>query len=177
MKIGFHLPIAKGLAHTHKRAAQLGCEVAQIFVKNPRSWAEKAWSAADIEAFGRLFRDLPVVAHLSYLPNIARCDEDPRNLAGLLHEADLCTQAGIETMIVHCGSRENVERGIESVARAVGRVLASFPLSVLFEHAAGQGTAIGKNLPELIAMRKRVQDNGRTVFCLTRRTCSRRAMM
>jgi apurinic endonuclease APN1 len=144
----------------------LGCEVVQIFVKNPRSWAEKSWSEADRDAFGRFFRDLPVVAHLSYLPNIARSDEEPRNLAGLLHEARLCAEVGIGAMVVHCGSRKDVEKGIESVARSVGQVLAAFPLSVLLENAAGQGTAIGKNLSELIAVRGRVQDAERIGFCL-----------
>ena len=41
MHIGFHLPIAKGFEHTHREAKRLGCEVVQIFVKNPRSWARK----------------------------------------------------------------------------------------------------------------------------------------
>ena len=55
MKIGFHVPIAKGFEHTYREATRLGCDVIQIFVKNPRSWAEKSWSSADREAFGRLF--------------------------------------------------------------------------------------------------------------------------
>ncbi len=166
MKIGFHVPIAKGFEHAYREAARLGCDVIQIFVKNPRSWAEKSWSSADREAFGRLFRNLPVVAHLSYLPNIARSDEEPRNLAGFLHEAKLCAELGIETMVIHCGSRESSEKGLDVAAWSVDQVLAAYPLSVLLENAAGQGHALGKTLSELAALRARVRDLDRVGYCL-----------
>jgi len=166
VKIGFHVPIAKGFEHTYREARRLGCDVIQIFVKNPMSWAEKSWSDADREAFGRLFGALPVVAHLSYLPNIARSDEEPKNLAGFLHEAKLCAELGIETMVVHCGSRESIEKGLDAAARSVERVLAAYPLSVLLENAAGQGHAVGKNIPELAALRARVGDADRVGLCL-----------
>ncbi len=166
MKIGFHVSIAKGLEHAYREATRLGCDVIQMFVKNPRSWAEKSWSRADREAFRRLFHHLPVVAHLGYLPNIARSDEDPRNLAGLLHEARLCVDLGIETMVVHCGSRESSEKGLDVAAWSVEQVLAAYPLSVLLENAAGQGHAVGKTLPELTALRARVRDLDRVGYCL-----------
>ena len=166
MKIGFHVPIAKGFEHTRREARRLGCDVIQIFVKNPRSWAEKSWSGADRETFGRVFHDLPVVAHLSYLPNIARSDEEPKNLAGFLHEAKLCAELGIETMVVHCGSRESIEKGLDAAAWSVEQVLDAYPVSVLLENAAGQGKAVGKTLSELAALRARVRDASRVGFCL-----------
>ncbi len=166
MKIGFHVPIAKGLEQTYRDAVRLGCEVIQIFVKNPRSWVEKSWKDSDRETFARLFGDLPVVAHLSYLPNIARSDEDPRNLAGFMHEAGLCAELGIKAIVAHCGSRESVKKGIDVAARAVGEVLAAYPVSVLLENAAGQGGAIGKSIAELIALHKAVGDRKRVSFCL-----------
>ena len=52
-------------------------------------------------------------------------------------------------MVAHCGSRESVEKGIDGAARAIGEVLAAFPISVLLENAAGQGGAIGKSITEL----------------------------
>ena len=166
MKIGFHLPIAKGFAHTYREAMRLGCEVVQIFVKNPRSWAEKSWSDADREVFGRLFLGLPVVAHLTYLPNIARSDEEPKNLAGFLHEAKLCTELGIETMVVHCGSRESIDKGLDIAAKSVEQVLAAYSVSVLLENAAGQGNALGKTPAELAGLRARVGNPERVGFCL-----------
>ena len=75
--------------HLTPRLLVLRRSVIQIFVKNPRGWARKAWSDKEREQFARLFHDLPVVAHLSYLPNIARADEEPQNREGILHEAAL----------------------------------------------------------------------------------------
>jgi apurinic endonuclease APN1 len=166
MRIGFHLPIAKGFERTYAEAVRLGCEVVQIFVKNPRSWAEKSWKSKDIEIFRRLFAGIPVVAHLSYLPNIARSGEDSKSLAGLLHEARLCAELGIGTMVAHCGWHEKVERGIDGAARGIGEVLARSPLSVLLENGAGRDSAVGKNIPELIKLHSHVGDGARVGFCL-----------
>jgi hypothetical protein len=72
MKIGFHVSIAKGFDDALKGAKALGCEVVQVFVKNPRSWERRELSDADLAAFGRLSAEMPVFAHLSYLPNSRR---------------------------------------------------------------------------------------------------------
>jgi len=166
MRIGFHLPIAEGFDQTLRRAHALGCEVVQIFVKNPRSWGKKAWSDKDREAFGRLSAAVPVVAHLSYLPNLARSDEDGMSLSGFLHEAELCKEVGIEKMVVHCGSREDIARGIDGVARGVSAALTRFPLGVLLENSAGQGKVIGKNVDELVRIYRTIGDCERVGFCL-----------
>ncbi len=166
MRIGFHLPIARGFEHTHREARRLGCEIAQIFVKNPRSWAPKSWSDGSRQAFARLFFDLPVIAHLSYLPNIARSDEDARNLEGLLHEAELCADLGIGWLVVHCGSREDAAAGIEVAAGSVREVLRGSPTSILLENSAGQGKVIGKSIGELAQIFEAVGDPKRVGFCL-----------
>jgi apurinic endonuclease APN1 len=166
VKIGFHLPIAKGFEHTYRQAEHLGCEIAQIFVKNPRSWARKTWSDRDRETFARLFRDIPVVAHLSYLPNIAKSDEQPVNREAFLHEATLCAQLGIANLVVHCGSREDTEKGIEIAAWTITQALSDSPVSVLLENSAGQGNAIGKNLRELAAIFEQTGGQERVGFCL-----------
>jgi apurinic endonuclease APN1 len=166
MRIGFHLPIAKGFEHTAREARRLGCEVAQIFVKNPRSWAPKTLSDNEREAFRRLFSDIPVTAHLSYLPNIARADEEPKNSAALLHEAHLCAELGIADLVVHCGSRDSARKGIDAAARTVGQALAASPVSILLETSAGQGNAIGKDLQQLAAISRLVADKERVGFCL-----------
>lgn len=166
MHLGFHLPIGKGFEHTYEEAKRLDCEVVQVFVKNPRSWAQKSWAEKDREAFGRLFTDISVVAHLSYLPNIARADEEPKNGAGLLHEAELCAEIGISRLVVHCGSREDVKKGIDVAAASVREVLRSSPVSVLLENSAGQGNVIGKSVEELARIFDAVGNADRVGFCL-----------
>jgi deoxyribonuclease-4 len=166
MRVGFHLPIARGLEHTHREAQRLGCEIVQIFVKNPRSWAQKSWSQESRRVFARLFVDLPVIAHLSYLPNIARSDQEPRNLKALLHEAGLCADLGIGWMVVHCGSREDTARGIDVAAGSVREVLRNSPTSILLENSAGQGNVIGKSTEELTQIFEAIGDAQRVGFCL-----------
>jgi len=166
VKIGFHLPISKGFAWTHHEATRLGCEVVQIFVKNPRSWGEKILSDESREDFLRLFHDLPVVAHLSYLPNLARIDEDQRHLKAIFHEAMLCTQLGIDTLIMHCGSRKQRKRGMANIAEGVDRVLAAFGISVMLENAAGQGDSLGTSIPELGEIYHRISAKSRVSLCL-----------
>jgi deoxyribonuclease IV len=166
MKIGFHLPISGGFEHTHREAKRLGCEVVQVFVKNPRSWAKKTWTDRDRHAFRSLFSDLPVYAHLSYLPNVARADEDPKNIAGFLHEAELCTELGIRYLIVHCGFRDDRRKGLDVTARSVADILSTNPLTVLLENSAGQGNSIGSTIEDLMAICKRVEARDRLGFCL-----------
>ncbi len=166
VKIGFHLPISKGFEATHREAMRLGCEVLQIFVKNPRSWVEKQWSDDERELFSRLFGRMPVVAHLSYLPNPARIDEEPRNLRALLHEAALCQQLGITALVMHCGSRKERKRGIAKVAESVDRVLDAHNISIILEIAAGQGASIGTSIPELGAIIRQTSRKDRVSLCL-----------
>jgi deoxyribonuclease IV len=166
MHIGFHLPIAKGFEHTYREAKRLRCEVVQVFMKNPRSWARKTWADKDRKAFARLFVDLPVIAHLSYLPNIARADEDPKSLDGLLHEGALAAELGIRSMVVHCGSREDVRMGIHVAAMSVREVLRSCSISILLENSAGQGNVIGKTIGELAQICDAVGHGDRVGFCL-----------
>ena len=166
MKIGFHLPISKGFEWTRKEATRLGCEVIQIFVKNPRSWGEKRLADEECQLFLRLFHDLPVVAHLSYLPNLAASDEDGRSLRAFMHEAELACEVGIGSLVVHCGSREDILKGIDAVARSVSRVLARLPLSLLLETSAGQGKAIGKSVDELARIHRAIGAPDRVGFCL-----------
>jgi deoxyribonuclease-4 len=166
VKIGFHLPISKGFEWTRREAKRLGCEVVQIFVKNPRSWTEKRWSDEGRELFSRLIGDLPVIAHLSYLPNPARIDEEPRNLKALLHEAALCNQLGIPALVIHCGSRKDRQRGVEKVAESVDRILDTCGISIMLENAAGQGNSIGTSIPELGDIYRRISQKERVSLCI-----------
>jgi len=167
LQIGFHLPISKGFAWTLREAQRLQCDAIQIFVKNPRSWKERELKDGEIDQFRLLADEVPVTAHLSYLPNIAKTDEDGRNMKGFMHEAMLCTQLGIDRIVVHCGSREDRAKGIKFAAQAIDRVLEKYSgLSILLENAAGQGSSLGRDIPELTAILAAVENRGRAFLCL-----------
>ena len=166
MKLGFHVSISQGFDATLERAQKLGCEAIQIFVKNPRSWIRRTLSDKDIEAFGRLSAVLPVYAHLSYLPNLAKIDEDERNLKGLLHEASLCARLGIKYLVAHPGSRQDKTKGAKITADAVNALHGSYDVSILIENTAGQGSALGTSIEEMARIYENAGDKDRTLFCL-----------
>lgn len=166
MKIGFHLPISKGFDSTLCEANRLGCEVVQIFVRNPRSWKQKRWKEEDLEKFFALKTALPVYAHLSYLPNIARADEEPRSLEGFLHEVSLASELRIQSLVIHCGSRADQRKGAEVAAQTIDRVLEKYDISILLENAAGQGSTLGRDIPALGGIYKAVERKEKVFLCL-----------
>jgi len=167
LKIGVHIQISKGFKWTLKEAERLGCEVVQIFVKNPRSWANKIWKVEDRDGFKELSKKMEVYAHLSYLPNIAKIDLDERHLTGILKEASLCTQLGIRHLVVHCGSREDKKKGMYMVKTTIDRVLEQHSeMIVLIENSSGQGKAIGNSIEDLATIFEMVKYNDRMLLCL-----------
>jgi deoxyribonuclease IV len=166
MRIGFHISISKGFEWTFREAERLSCGAVQIFVKNPRSWAGKVWRDDDVESFRRLSGNTAVFAHLSYLPNLAATDEGDLNMKGFLGELELCRQLGIDSMVVHCGSREDKDRGMEVVAETVNRALDKYDINIMLETAAGQGRAIGANFPELATIYEKVERKEKVFLCL-----------
>jgi len=166
MRIGFHVSISKGFDDTLMRARELGCQAVQIFVKNPRSWAQRVLSDSDREAFARLSAQLPVFAHLSYLPNLAKIDGDERNLKGLLHEASLCAQLGIGSLVVHPGSRADRLAGAKMTAEAINRVHHEEDITVLIENTAGQGNAVGRSIEEMARIYENISRKQKVAFCI-----------
>lgn len=166
MKVGFHLSVAQGFAWTYEEAKRLGCEAIQIFVKNPRSWATKVWRDEEVWAFKMIRAQLEVFAHLSYLPNLAKIDLDERHMAAFVHEVELCVQLGIETIVVHCGSRPDTTMGLQMTARAINAVLENHEIKVLIENASGQGNAIGKDISELGSIYSDIERRDKVGLCL-----------
>ncbi|OPY67558.1 MAG: putative endonuclease 4 [Syntrophorhabdus sp. PtaU1.Bin050] len=166
MKVGFHISIAGGFGKALEEARRLHCDVVQIFVKNPRSWAEKSWQDEEVEAFRKLSSEIPVFAHLSYLPNLAKIDEDERHMKGFLHEVRLCCLLGIPAIVVHCGSRKEREKGIAMTAQAVNEVMERFDIRILLENSSGQGSSIGGNVDELAGIYGRISRKEKVFLCL-----------
>jgi deoxyribonuclease IV len=166
MKLGFHISISGGFDAALEGALKLGCEAIQIFVKNPRSWSERELADRDIEAFGRLSAVLPVYAHLSYLPNLAKIDDDERSLKGLLHEASLCARLGIRYLVAHPGSHPDKSRGAQMTAMAVNTVHDNYDLTVLIENTAGQGSALGADIAEMARLYEGIKNKEKALFCI-----------
>jgi deoxyribonuclease-4 len=178
--LGAHVSIAGGLPTAIGRAEELGCEAAQIFVKNASQWRgrplgyeeEMGFCAAhEAAALG------PIVAHASYLINLAARDETilARSRAALADELVRCDRLGVEGLVVHPGAHlgagedEGMERIATSLEAVLGVALAERPglgTRVLLENTAGQGTVLGFRNAQLAAMRAASGHPERVGYCL-----------
>lgn len=173
--LGAHCSIAGGLPLAFPRALDLGCTAIQIFVKNPSQWRGKTLLEEECAAFGaaHLASGIePLLAHSSYLPNLAATDLEilAKSIAGLRDELERCSRLGVPALVMHPGAHLGAgeEAGMDRVARSLDEILESFAGSVrvLLELTAGQGTTLGYSLEQLAAIRQRTGDPGRVGVCV-----------
>ncbi len=160
-RIGAHMSIAGGLPRAVERAALHGCESLQIFTKSPGQWRARPLPAAEVNAFRARVREhrvAPVVAHASYLINLAAFQEPLRqqSIQSLLEELDRADALGLMGLIVHpgaCTGGTEVE-GLARIAASLETVLRERqgPAMILLEHTAGHGTVLGWTFEQLAAI-------------------------
>ena len=174
--LGAHVSIAGGLHLAIGRGTELGCEALQVFVKNASQWVGKPLAAADVDAF-RAARGTaavgPVVAHATYLINLAAPDPDnlARSRAALGDELDRCASLGLEGLVVHPGAHMGAgeDAGLAAIAASLDAVLLArpaLPTRLLLENTAGCGTALGYRLEQLSRIRALARCGPRLGICL-----------
>jgi deoxyribonuclease-4 len=153
------MSIAGGLPRAVDRAALHGCESLQIFTKSAGQWRARPLPAAEVADFRRRVADSglhPVVAHASYLINLAAREESLRqqSLDALAEELDRAEALGLHGLVLHpgacTGGRD--EEGLDRIAASLREVLRRRPRQrarVLLEHTAGQGTSLGRTFEQL----------------------------
>ena len=163
--LGAHVSIAGGIERAIPSGLDLGCDVVQVFVKNPSQWHGKPLGERQVGAFREALAEssiLQVVAHATYLINLAATD--PLNLRRsrrtLGNELDRCGRLGISLLVVHPGAHLGAgeQAGIARIAESLDKVLGARPdaeTRVLLEITAGQGTSLGYRLEQLAAIRER----------------------
>lgn len=174
--LGAHISVAGGLATAFGRAAELGCDAMQIFVKNASQWRGKEMLDGEIAAFREAHAGSavgPLMAHGSYLINLAATDPVilEKSLDALADELVRCSRLGVAGLVLHPGAHLGAgeEAGIEKVAASLDAVLGDLPdvsTRVLLENTAGQGSCLGWRLEQLAAIRAQVAEPGRIGFCL-----------
>jgi len=174
--LGAHISVAGGLSTAFGRAADLGCDAMQIFVKNASQWRGKEMLDGDIAAFREAHAGSavgPLVAHGSYLINLAATDPVilEKSLDALTDELVRCSRLGVAGLVLHPGAHLGAgdEAGIDKVAASLDAVLGDLPdvsTRVLLENTAGQGSCLGWRLEQLAAMRAQVAEPRRIGFCL-----------
>ena len=174
--LGAHVSVAGGLPTAIERAEELGCTAIQIFVKNANQWRGKELADAECESFRCAHAEScvgPLVAHASYLINLAATDPEilEKSREALADELRRCARVGVEGLVLHPGAHLGAgeEAGIVLVAESLDRVLAGLPdvsTRVLLENTAGQGSCLGYRLGHLAEIRARVEARDRVGVCL-----------
>ena len=164
------------MANAFGRAGDLGCDAIQIFVKNANQWRTREMEDDEVAAFRGAHEASavgPLVAHASYLINLAATDPVilEKSLDALADELLRCSRLGVQGLVLHPGAHLGAgeEAGIEKVAASLDAVLGDLPdvsTRVLLENTAGQGSCLGWRLEQLAAMRERVKEPERVGFCL-----------
>ena len=175
-RIGAHLSIAGGLPRAVDRAEASGCQALQIFTKSAGQWRAREIPPEEIALFRRRVRQTrirPVVAHNSYLINVAAADPALRrkSVDALREELDRAESLGLDGLVMHPGSyTSGAERsGLRLIADALAEVLESRPNAracVILEHTAGQGTNLGHRFEHLAEIIDLVGGSPRIGVCL-----------
>jgi deoxyribonuclease-4 len=180
-RVGVHTSIAGGLAGAVKHATAKGCDGFQIFSRNPRGWAERTLTSAEIREFRRAREKAglwPLAIHSVYLINLAA--QDPvlltRSREALRAEIVRAVQLSADYLIVHPGNPRTappevgIATAVESICEAAkgfrlrgaaagpsgaGRLRA---LSILIENTAGQGSSIGWSFEQVVEILAALDD-------------------
>ena len=175
-RLGAHLSIAGGLPRAVDRAEASGCQALQIFTKSAGQWRARELPSEEIALFRRRVRQTkirPVVAHNSYLINLAAADAALRkkSIAALREELDRAESLGLDGLVMHPGSYTSGSEsgGLKLIADALASILASRPdgkTRILLEQTAGQGTNLGHRFEHLAEIIDRVGGTPRVGVCL-----------
>ena len=156
------MSVAGGLEKAVAQAVAVDSDALQVFTKNQNQWRARELTEANITTFRTAVSEAklsPVVAHASYLINLASHKDDlwEKSIEGLRIELERCEALGIQYLVVHPGAHvgSGTEAGIARVIQALDRVHADLPgytVQTLLETTAGQGTTLGATFEELQQM-------------------------
>ncbi len=161
VQIGVHVSIAGGVDKAVERAAEKGCDLFQIFSRNPRGWSSKPLSPEDAERFVRRFKESGLslaVDHMPYLPNLASPKEDVylRSVEALAAELARCHQLHIPFLVTHMGSHLGMgwEQGFMRIVAAIEKAFdqADNEVMLLLENTAGTRNSMGSSFEDIAAI-------------------------
>jgi len=172
--VGAHVSVGRGLVRGGlSEADEVGAEVVQIFVGNPRGWAETASDPALDEAFRGTCaqRATPVFVHAPYLINFGSPSADTltRSSSALAFTLRRAAAVGASGVVVHAGSAVLGHRADDAVAQVREHVLPLLDgcdVRLLIEPTAGGGGALASTLDSLAGYLDALGRDERIGVCL-----------
>ena len=176
MMFGAHMSIAGGLDKALERGEKINCRTIQIFTKNNNQWKAKEITDEDLRRFHNLYnksRISPVVAHDSYLVNLASPDPDlhRKSMEAFFIEMERCEKLRIPYLVFHPGAHvgSGEKAGLKKIAQSINLLLKKgkgFKVSLLLETTAGQGTTLGYKFDHLAEIIKMVRQKKSIGVCV-----------
>jgi deoxyribonuclease-4 len=170
--VGAHVSVAGGLMRALARAEAIGAEVVQIFVANPRAWAEPALDADSDAAFATAC-PYPVFVHAPYLINLGSPSPETlaRSAAALAFSLRRGAAIGARGVVIHAGWAVQRGRLDEALAQVRGSLLAVLDAvpdapRLLIEPTAGGGGALASDAPSLARYLDALGRDERVGVCL-----------
>jgi len=169
------MSISGGVDTAFDRGEQVGCQAMQIFTKNNNQWRAAPLKEKTVERYHRRQAETgitPVVAHASYLLNLATPDDAlwHKSIEALIIEMERCEVLAIPYLVIHPGShvgsgeQAGIARAIEALNVAHDR-LPQAQVKITLEITAGQGTNLGYRFEHLAAMIEGVKAGERLAVC------------
>jgi len=173
--VGVHVSIAGGVDRAVDRAMERGCDVFQIFSRNPRGWASRELSSEEAGRFAvkmEMFGLRLAVDHMPYLPNLASPKDDvyAKSLQALAEELKRCRALGIPYLVTHLGSHlgSGWEAGLERIVGAIEDAFSQTEdgeVVLLLENTAGGVNSMGSSFEDMGAIIERLESK-RLGVCL-----------
>lgn len=176
MLLGVHVSIAGHIWESIGRAEALGCNVMQIFSRDPRQWRKSKIKAEDIREF-RLRREKSgikqVFIHIPYLINLA----SPYNvlyqgsLRAYIQDMKEAQDLGADYIVTHMGShKESGEKqGLKRITVALNRILdktKDSSVGILLENTSGSGSWLGYKFEHQRQIIDGLENKKRVGICL-----------
>jgi deoxyribonuclease-4 len=175
VRLGAHMSISGGVDTAFDRAEQVGCDSLQIFTKSSNQWRAAPLTAESIERYHQRQAETgihPVVAHTSYLLNMASPNDDlwQKTVDSLIVEMERCEALGISNLVIHPGSHvgSGDAQGLARIVSTIDTVYRRLPAAgvrITLETTSGQGNDLGYRFEQLAEIIGRVEDSGRLAVC------------
>lgn len=157
VKVGVHVSIAGALDLAVDRAKDAGCDVFQMFSRNPRGWAYPPLIDKVCDDFRVKVKTTGIlpVDHMPYLPNLASPKPEiyEKSVPALATELDRCGRLGIPYLVTHLGHHlgDGIAGGRARVIRAINTALGESDTSVmlLLENTAGEKNSVGSSFEHI----------------------------
>jgi deoxyribonuclease IV len=174
-RLGAHMSISGGVDTAFDRAEEVGCDAMQIFTKNNNQWRAAELKEKSVKRYFERQEETgigPVVAHASYLLNLASPDDAlwNKSVDALVVELERCETLHIPYLVIHPGSHvgSGEEAGIGRIVEALDEAHTRLPhaqVKVALEVTAGQGSNLGYTFEQLAAMIGGARASDRLAVC------------